>query len=242
MSGILGNIHSYESCGMVDGPGLRYVVFLQGCPLRCQYCHNPDSWNVNDYKTQQSPQDLLQEVLRYRAFIKKGGVTVTGGEPLLQAEFIKEFFQLCQQEGIHTALDTSGFVFNEQVKKALEYVDLVLLDIKSINPITYQKLTGVSLDNTLAMAKYLSEIDKAMWVRHVLIPEWTDIDQDLNALADFLKPLQNIQKVEILPFHQMGAYKWAQTGLEYEFSDVQTPSPERTEHAKDIFRQKGFKI
>ncbi len=242
MSNVVGKIHSYESYGTVDGPGVRYVIFLQGCVLRCKYCHNPDSWGLNDNKINQTPQELIKEVLKYKSFIQKGGVTITGGEPLLQAEFVYEFFKLCKQEGLHTALDTSGFIFNDSVKKALEFTDLVLLDIKSINPITYKSLVGVELENTLKMAQYLSSIKKPMWVRHVLIDGWTDNDKDLTELADFLTTLDNVEMVEILPYHRLGEFKWEQLGMEYEFKDMLPPSAERVQNAKDIFKEKSLSL
>jgi len=240
MSSIIGKIHSYESYGTVDGPGVRYVIFLQGCVLRCKYCHNPDSWGLNDHKINQTPQELIKEVIKYKSFIQKGGVTISGGEPLLQAEFVYEFFKLCKQEGLHTALDTSGFIFNDSVKKALEFTDLVLLDIKSINPITYKNLTGVELENTLKMAQYLSSIKKPMWVRHVLIDGWTDNDKDLTELANFLTTLDNVETVEILLYHRLGEFKWEQLGMTYEFKNMLPPSAERVQNAKDIFKEKGF--
>ena len=242
MSNVVGKIHSYESYGTVDGPGVRYVIFLQGCVLRCKYCHNPDSWGLNDNKINQTPQELIKEVLKYKSFIQKGGVTITGGEPLLQAEFVYEFFKLCKQEGLHTAIDTSGFIFNDTVKKALEVTDLVLLDIKSINPITYKSLVGVELENTLKMAQYLSSIKKPMWVRHVLIDGWTDNDKDLTELADFLTTLDNVEMVEILPYHRLGEFKWEQLGMEYEFKDMLPPSAERVQNAKDIFKEKSLSL
>ena len=242
MSNIIGKIHSFESFGTVDGPGVRFVVFLQGCVLRCKYCHNPDSWGLNDNKKSQTPQELIKEVLKYKSFIQKGGVTITGGEPLLQAEFVYEFFKLCKEEGLHTAIDTSGFIFNDAVKKSLEVTDLVLLDIKSINPITYKSLVGVELENTLKMAQYLSSIKKPMWVRHVLIDGWTDNDKDLTELADFLTTLDNIDKVEILPYHRLGEFKWEQLGMDYEFKDMLPPSDERVQNAKNIFKEKGIAL
>ncbi|OON99235.1 MAG: pyruvate formate-lyase 1-activating enzyme [Epulopiscium sp. Nele67-Bin004] len=239
---VRGKIHSFESCGTVDGPGLRYVVFLQGCPLRCKYCHNPDSWEYEDFKHTQTPEELFKEVLRYKAFIQRGGVTITGGEPFMQPDFIEEFYKLCKAEGLHTAVDTSGFVFNEKVKKALEFVDLVLLDIKSINPDTYKILTGVELKNTLEFAKYLSSIGKPVWIRHVLIPDWTAEQKDLNELAAFVSSLTNVEKVEVLPYHRMGEYKWQELGLDYEFADVKPPDSETVKKAKEIFQNYGINV
>ena len=242
MSNVIGKIHSYESFGTVDGPGVRFVVFLQGCVLKCKYCHNPDSWGFDDNKITRTPQELIKEVLKYKSYIQKGGVTISGGEPLLQAKFVYEFFKLCQEEGLHTALDTSGFIFNDEAKKALEVTDLVLLDIKSINPITYKNLTGVELENTLKMVQYLSSIKKPIWVRHVLIDSWTDNDKDLTELADFLTTLDSVEKVEILPYHRLGEFKWEQLGVEYEFKGMLPPSDERVQNAKNIFKSKGIAL
>jgi pyruvate formate lyase activating enzyme len=203
------NIHSLESFGTVDGPGIRFVIFLQGCPLRCVYCHNPDTWDKKgEGKYQLSPEELLAEVMKYKNFIAKGGVTVTGGEPLMQAAFVKEFFMLCKENGIHTALDTSGAIFNQTVKEVLDIVDLVLLDIKSIDQMQYRKLTGVKIDNTLKCLNYLEEKNIRAWIRHVVMPGWTDNDILLNRLADFLKLYKCIEKVELLPYHKMGVNKY----------------------------------
>ena len=155
-----GYIHSFESFGTKDGPGIRFVLFMQGCPLRCLYCHNVDTWNVKDKKFMMTPEEVMKEILKVKGFIRTGGVTVSGGEPLLQSEFITELFKLCKENGIHTAVDTSGYIFNEKVKEVLKWTDLVLLDIKHINPNKYKKLTSVSLEHTLKFSEYLSEITK----------------------------------------------------------------------------------
>lgn len=166
-----GNIHSLESFGTVDGPGIRFVVFMQGCPLRCLYCHNPDSWDTNHRgQYQLSPEELLAEVMRYKNFIARGGVTVTGGEPLMQAAFVREFFMRCREAGIHTALDTSGALFTPTVRETLDAADLVLLDIKSIDAVQHQALTGARQDNTLRCLDYLEEKQIPVWIRHVLVP------------------------------------------------------------------------
>ncbi len=168
---IVGNVHSCESFGTVDGPGLRYVVFLQGCPLRCKFCHNPDTWLFSNTKKYISVDDLVEEISKYENFFKKtGGVTITGGEPMMQADFVALVLQYCKEKGYHTAIDTSGFIFNNNVKNALEYTDLVLLDIKCIDKTVYKELVGVEIDNTLEFAKYCSDNGIKMWIRHVLGP------------------------------------------------------------------------
>ncbi len=242
MSKLKGMLHSHESCGTVDGPGLRYVIFLQGCRLRCKYCHNPDTWNHDDHKLTQTSEELMKDVLRYKPYIQNGGVTLSGGEPLLQATFALEFFKLCKKEGLHTAVDTSGYIFNDTVKEALEYTDLVLLDIKSINPKTHLELTEVELAPILEFANYLQSINKAIWIRHVLVPGWTDKEEDLQKLAEFLSPFTNIEKVEILPYHRLGEVKWEQLNIPYPLKDTLPPSPELLEKAKAIFRAQGLPI
>lgn len=243
MEEIKGKLHSFETCGMVDGPGLRFIVFTQGCPLRCKYCHNPESWKLRDAKYERTPSFVVNEIKKYKSFIQNGGgMTITGGEPFMQPDFIKEIFKGCQKEGIHTCVDTSGYFFNDKVKEVLEYVDLVLLDIKCIDPDEYFELTKVPLENTLKFAKYLDEIGKPTWIRHVLVPGITDRDDYLEKTADFVATLKNVEKVEILPFHKMGEFKWKERGMDYQLDKVETPTRERVENAKNIFKSRGIKI
>ena len=232
---MVGNIHSLESFGTVDGPGIRFVVFLQGCPLRCLYCHNPDSWEKGEGSCRMTPEELLEEVMRYKRFIAGGGVTVTGGEPLMQAVFVRDFFLLCRGQGIHTALDTSGALWSPAVRDALDVTDLVLLDIKSIDPLQHKELTGATITNTLRTLDYLEEKQIATWVRHVVVPGWTDDDQRLQQLADYLKPYHCIEKVELLPYHTMGTHKYAQMGLSYRLGGTPELSAERLKRAREIF-------
>jgi pyruvate formate lyase activating enzyme len=234
---MVGNIHSLESFGTVDGPGIRFVVFLQGCPLRCLYCHNPDTWEKGQGSMRQSPEELLAEVLRYKNFIVKGGVTVTGGEPLMQAAFVREFFLLCRGQGIHTALDTSGALWSEAVRDVLDVTDLVLLDIKSIDPAQHKELTGAKITNTLRCLDYLEEKQIPTWIRHVIVPGWTDDDRLLQQLADFLKPYRCIEKIELLPYHSMGTHKYEQLGLPYRLEGTPELSAERLERARERFKQ-----
>ncbi|NLK96760.1 pyruvate formate-lyase-activating protein [Defluviitalea saccharophila] len=240
---ITGRIHSIETCGTVDGPGIRFVVFTQGCPLRCQYCHNPDTWNIA-HGEETTVEELIKEIEKYKSYMKfsGGGVTLTGGEPLMQPKFAKELFRQCKERGIHTALDTSGYIPLEHAKEVLEYTDLVLLDIKSYDPNIYKDLTGVSNEPTLQMAKYLSDINKPMWVRYVLVPNLTDGPENIEGLASFLSTLNNIEKIELLPFHKMGEYKWEQLGYPYRLKDTPTPSEEAIISAKEIFKKYGLKI
>lgn len=237
---LIGRIHSLESFGTVDGPGIRFVVFLQGCPLRCLYCHNPDTWDVTkDTPYRMTPEELLAEVVRYKSFIAKGGVTVTGGEPLLQPDFLKAFFRLCRSEGIHTALDTSGYICSPKALEVLEYTDLVLLDIKTLNPELHPVLTGVGQENTLRFLDELEARGIPTWIRHVLVPGLTDEDVWLTALAQYISRYKVVQKVELLPYHSMGAYKYEQLGLDYKLKDTVPLSAVKLAHAKAIFRQNG---
>ncbi|WP_165043665.1 pyruvate formate-lyase-activating protein [Dysgonomonas sp. ZJ709] len=231
-----GYIHSYESFGTKDGPGIRFVFFMQGCPLRCLYCHNPDTWKMNDYKYEISPEDAFQEVSKVKSFIKNGGVTISGGEPLLQPDFILEFFELCKKQGIHTAIDTSGYLLNDKIKEVLQYTDLVLLDIKHINPDKYNDLTARPLEPTLNFTEYLHEIKKPVWLRYVLVPQFTDDEKDLHDWAKYVSQFDNIERIDILPFHQMGIHKWEQIGKQYQLKDIQSPTNEEIKHAEDIFK------
>ena len=240
---VTGRIHSIETCGTVDGPGIRFLVFTQGCPLRCQYCHNPDTWKISDGKTT-TVEELIKEIEKYKSYMEfsGGGVTVTGGEPLIQPKFVEELFRQCKEKGFHTALDTSGYIPLEHAKNVLKYTDLVLLDIKSFDSQTYKDLTGVSNEPTLKLAKYLSDIGKPMWIRYVLVPNLTDNPEHIEALASFLTNLKTIEKIEILPFHKMGEYKWEELGYDYKLKDTPTPSKELLNTAKEIFKKYNLKI
>lgn len=235
-------IHSFESFGTKDGPGIRFVLFLQGCPLRCLFCHNVDTWEAKDRKKVMNAKEVMKEILKVKGFIKTGGVTVSGGEPLMQPDFLIEFFTLCRENGIHTALDTSGYIFNEKAKKVLEVVDMVLLDIKHIDPEKYKILTSVDLENTLKFAEYLKKINKPTWLRYVLVPGYSDEEKDLHNWAKFTSKLTNVQRVDILPFHQMGKSKWEQIGKFYKLKDTPTPTKEQIEKAENIFRSYGLKL
>ncbi len=236
-----GRIHSVFSGGTVDGPGIRFVVFMQGCPLRCKYCHNPDSWNVNAGEIR-TVSDLTSEIIKYKNYFgKTGGVTVSGGEPLLQIEFVIELLKSVKRYGIHTAVDTSGFTFNENNEETLklfeelnDYVDLYLLDIKHIDDGVHKDLTGVSNKNTLAFAKWLDKKGKKTWIRHVLLENYTDDDGYLKTTKDFISTLSNVEKVEVLPYHTMGEVKYQKLGIDYALKGVTPPTKERVLNAKSI--------
>ena len=242
---ILGYVHSIESCGTVDGPGIRFVVFMQGCPMRCLYCHNPDSWGVGvNFGTQMSPLDII---LRYEGVKEfcKGGITVTGGEPLLQIDFVTELFRLAKEKKIHTALDTSGITFVkeniEKFDKLLEYTDLVLLDIKHIDDEEHKKLTGHSNKNILEFAKYLSDKRKPMWVRHVVVPEITFKQEYLFELGKFLRGLKNITALDVLPYHSMAVSKYKNLGLEYPLENTPQLTKEQALQARNWIVE-GYKF
>ena len=235
----VGRIHSIETFGTVDGPGIRFIVFTQGCPLRCLYCHNPDCRSAHDGK-EVTVDYLISEIKKCKSFIRKGGVTVSGGEPLIQPEFTKEIFRRCHELGLHTALDTSGYCAIDIAKSVLEEADLVLLDIKSYKPELFYQVTHVSIEPTLAMARYLSDINKPAWIRFVLVPHLTDDLENIHQLADFVATLTNVERLEVLPFHKMGEYTWEQLGLPYSLRDTPPASPELVDQAIVIFKQRGI--
>lgn len=237
MNLIKGKIHSLESFGTVDGPGIRFVTFLQGCPLRCQYCHNPDTWDAHRaVKYEYTPQELLDEVLKYKNFIKSGGVTLTGGEPLMQPDFAREYFRLCKEAGLHTALDTSGAIYNEKTLAVLDYTDLVLLDIKALDADRCRKVCGSDGRNALLLLDELQRRGIAVWLRHVVVPGLTDDDAALNALVNFLRPYTVIQKIEWLPYHTMGMFKYEELGLDYPLKGVEPLSAERIREIRERYR------
>lgn len=231
-------IHSVETFGTVDGPGVRYIIFLEGCPLRCAYCHNPDTWAISGHQTL-TIEEVYSDIKKYYPFIsKRGGVTISGGEPLLQMDFIIKLFKILKKDGIHTAVDTSGYLYNKDNTKKLvellEYTDLFLLDIKHINDEKHKWLTGVSNKNILQFAEYLSENNKPMWIRHVLVPTINDDDLSLTALSDFIQQLKTVEKVEILPYHKLGIHKWENLNIKYRLEGINEPTKEQVEKAKRI--------
>ena len=239
---VKGKIHSLESFGTVDGPGIRFVIFMQGCPLRCLYCHNPDTWDTTGkVKYEMTPAELLNEVLRYKNFIANGGVTVSGGEPLMQADFVGKFFELCQKEGIHTTLDTSGFIYTPKALRTLQNTNLVLLDIKTINPALHTTLTGVKQGNTLCFLDELEKRNIPVWIRHVVVPGITDDEHSLQTLAEHISGYKTVQKIEILPYHTMGSYKYKELGITYPLENTAPLSAEELNKAKEIFRKKGIR-
>lgn len=240
MSEIKGRIHSVESFGSADGPGVRYIVFLKGCNMRCQYCHNPDTW-AKDGGELMTPEEVLKKALRYKTYWKeKGGITVSGGEALLQIDFVTELFRLAKEKGVNTCLDTSGnpFSLEEPLKskfdELMKYTDLFMLDIKHIDDAAHRKLTGQTNQNILEMAAYLSDHGKAMWIRHVLVPGITTEEDELYRLRSFLDTLKTVERVEVLPYHTLGVFKWKELGIPYQLEGVDPPTKEQIDRAKEI--------
>ena len=238
---MVGRIHSFESFGTVDGPGIRFVVFMQGCPLRCQYCHNPDTWDMSDGK-EYSVEEVASRAARYKNYFgDRGGITVSGGEPLMQIDFVIELFKAMKARGINTCADTTGISFNPDdeasVKKheeLLEVCDLFMLDIKHIDNDKHKTLTGLPNARPLAFAKFLSDRNKRTWIRHVLVPGLTDDDSSLMKLRSFLDTLSSVEKVEVLPYHTMGEVKYEKMGIPYALAGVEPPAKERVMNAKLI--------
>lgn len=240
----IGYIHSIETFGSVDGPGVRFIVFMQGCPMRCQYCHNPDSWKTR-VGEQMTTDELLEKALRYRTYWgDKGGITVSGGEALMQMEFVTELFEKAHAMGINTCLDTSAQPFTrkspwfDNFQKLMAVTDTILLDIKHIDDAEHRKLTRFSNENILDCARYLSEIAKPVWIRHVLVPGITDNDAYLHRLHDFQSTLKNIERIDVLPYHTLGTFKYEKLGIEYPLADVPTPTKERVDNARKILNAK----
>ena len=240
MSEMKGRIHSVESFGSADGPGVRYIVFLKGCNMRCQYCHNPDTW-AKDGGELMTPEEVLKKALRYKTYWKeKGGITVSGGEALLQIDFVTELFRLAKEKGVNTCLDTSGnpFSMEEPFKskfdELMKYTDLFMLDIKHMDDAAHRKLTGQTNQNILEMAAYLSDHGKAMWIRHVLVPSITTEEDELHRLRSFLDTLKTVERVEVLPYHTLGVFKWKELGIPYQLEGVDPPTKEQIDRAKEI--------
>ncbi|MCL2400447.1 MAG: pyruvate formate-lyase-activating protein [Defluviitaleaceae bacterium] len=232
-----GYIHSIDTGGMVDGPGIRYVIFLSGCHLRCKYCHNPDTWKLKDGKPV-TVEEAIKDVKKYSSYLKfsGGGVTITGGDPFVQSEFLIDLLAACKSYGIHTTVDTSGYAKREVAERALQYTDLLLLDIKSFNPDTFKNLTGVPINRTLEVLELSRDLKVPVWMRFVLVPGYTDNMDDIKKMADHLKLFDNVKKIDVLPFHKLGEYKWANLGIPYELADVQPPSKEVLEQARSILK------
>ena len=234
---IYGNIHSIESFGTVDGPGIRFVVFMQGCPMRCQYCHNPDTWKYDENK-KMSVSEILEEYNGVKEFLRNGGLTVTGGEPLVQLDFVIELFKRAKQLNIHTALDTSGILFDKnntsKIDELLKFTDLVLLDIKHIDDEEHKKLTKHSNKAILDFARYLSDKKIPVWIRHVVVPEITYKEEYLKQLGEFLAELNNVKALDVLPYHDMAIPKYENLGIEYPLKETKPLTKEEALNARNI--------
>ena len=254
MNNIYGYIHSIETFGAVDGPGIRFIVFLQGCNMRCKYCHNPETWvtlpddNNNEFLKshginieKRTPEDIMKQALRYKTYWKNGGGrTVSGGEALLQIDFVTELFRLAKKENVNTCLDTSGNPFSmdgaflDKFRELCDLTDLFLLDIKHIDDDKHKELTGCTNKNILELARYLSDNNKNMWIRHVLVPGITTDENDLMSLAEFIKSLKTVTKVEVLPYHRMGIPKYESLGIRYPISEIEPPTQTQIDRARSI--------
>lgn len=235
-----GRIHSLESFGAADGPGVRFVIFVQGCAMRCQYCHNPETWAAGGEEW--TAQALFDRAWRYRSYWGKnggqGGITVSGGEPLLQMDFVTELFRIAKAHGVHTALDTAGQPYREDVRflpkfdRLMQYTDLVLLDLKEMDGQRHLRLTGQDNSNILRLAATLSDRGIPMWIRHVLVPGLTDEEEGLRRMGEFIRTLRTVERVEVLPYHTLGVFKWERLGLEYPLAGIPTPTPESVARAQ----------
>ena len=241
-----GYVHSIETFGSVDGPGIRYVVFMQGCPMRCLYCHNPDTWEIGKGR-EVSAEELLREYDKNKMFYRNGGITVTGGEPLLQIDFLLELFSMAKTRGIHTCLDTSGITFvrndspyQKKLDELITYTDLVMLDIKHIDPVRHKKITSRDNESILGFARYLADKNVPVWVRHVIVKGYTDDAESLRALGRFIGGLKNVQALDVLPYHSMGEKKYDQLGIDYPLKGMQSMPNSEAMTAK-VYIMEGIK-
>ncbi|QDE30806.1 pyruvate formate lyase 1-activating protein [Shewanella polaris] len=239
----LGRIHSVESFGTVDGPGIRYIAFMQGCLMRCQYCHNRDTWDLDGGK-ETSVDEIMSQVITYQPFLEAsgGGITASGGEAILQAQFVSELFKACKNKGIHTCLDTNGFVrkYEPVIDELLDNTDLVLLDIKQMDDAKHIELTKVSNHRTLQFAQYLTKRNIKTWIRYVVVAGFTEDVESAIALADFIKPMSNVEKVELLPYHPLGEHKWQAFGETYTLAHISPPSNEIMQKIQQVFVDRGI--
>lgn len=240
----MGYIHSLETFGTVDGPGVRFVVFFQGCPMRCQYCHNPDTWKIEDGQ-EMDADEIISRYLRNESFYTTGGITATGGEPMVQIDFLTELFTKAKEHGIHTALDTSGIMFPgvdageafEKVEKLMKVTDLVMLDIKHIDEDEHQKLTGQSNKRIIEFARYLDSIKKPVWIRHVVVPGITFVEEELVGVGKFLATLSNVEKLEVLKYHALGKVKYENLGIDYVLKDTPQLTKDEAAKAREIIEK-----
>ncbi|MDR1012948.1 MAG: pyruvate formate lyase-activating protein [Lactobacillales bacterium] len=244
----VGFVHSTENFGTVDGPGVRFVIFMQGCSMRCKFCHNPDTWSLKTQKMRKvNAEEILEEAKCFRNYWGcEGGITVSGGEPLLQLDFLLDLFAKAKKQGINTVLDTCGQPFTRQepffskLNQILAFTDLILYDIKEINNNRHKALTAHANENILEFAKYLSDIKQPLWIRHVLVSTMTDFNEDLKALDEFIQTLKNVQKVEVLPYHKMGEFKWRKLELKCPLEGIKPPTKMRIENARKLLHVNNY--
>jgi pyruvate formate lyase activating enzyme len=237
-----GYIHSTESFGSVDGPGVRFIIFVSGCPMRCQFCHNPDTWDMTAGEKIEA-DELVKKAMRYKSYWKEdGGITVSGGEPLMQMDFLIDLFKKFKERGVNTTIDTSGAPFTREepffsrFEELMKYTDLLMVDIKHIDPEKHVELTGRKNDNIIDMLRYLSDIKKPVWIRHVLVPERSDYDEYLIKTREFINTLDNVEKIEVLPYHTLGIHKWEQLGIKYPLDGIDSPTEERIINANKLLK------
>lgn len=242
-AGETGVVHSWELVTAVDGPGTRLTTFLSGCPLRCKFCHNPDTWKMRD-GTPTTLDEVVARITRYKPVFEAtgGGITLSGGEPLLQSAFVNQIFKAAKAQGVHTALDTSGFLGSRASDELLNNTDLVLLDVKSGDEATYRNVTGVALAPTLEFGRQLSDRQIPVWVRFVLVPGLNDAVENIAKVADYVAGLASVERVEVLPFHQMGRDKWRRLGIPYALEDTQPPTVEQVGAVRDVFKERGLTV
>lgn len=233
---MIGRINSIESMGLVDGPGIRFVVFMQGCPLRCKFCHNPETWDLNGKSKCYTPEELIKKILNYKPYFKhNGGVTFSGGEPLMQKEFLLECLKLCKKNNIHTCLDTAGSILN--VEEILKYTDLVMFDIKGTNKDNYKNMTGFNIENSLKFLNLCGKLNKKLWIRVVIVPGINDTKEYVNELINFIKPIKNVEKIEFLPYHTLGVHKYDELKINYPLKGVSDMDKDKCKKLEDMLKE-----
>lgn len=237
---LIGRVHSIESMAAVDGPGIRFALFMQGCPQRCVYCHNPDTWSVQG-GTEMTAEEIVKKAVRFKPYFgSEGGITISGGEPFGQAEFLVELLKECKREKIHTAVDTCGFYLNDTVKEALGYTDLVMLDVKHTDEKVFETITKQSFSHTIEFLDYMKEIQKPLWIRQVILPGFTDSKEQIENLLKLVEGAK-VEKVELLPYHRLGVSKWEELGIEYEIPDILPPDEDVMKVLRQIIKENGIK-
>ncbi len=233
---MIGKINSIETMGLVDGPGVRFVVFMQGCPLRCKFCHNPETWKLNGKADNYTPEEIVKKILNYKPYFKRnGGVTFSGGEPLMQKEFLLECLKLCKQNDINTCLDTAGSI--PDCEEVLMYTDLVLLDIKGTNKENYKEMTSGNFDNTAKFIKLCEKMNKKLWLRVVIVPGINDTKEYIDELIKFIKPIKNVEKIEFLPYHTLGVHKYEELKIDYPLKDVKDMDQDKCKKLEDMLKE-----